>query len=119
MTKDNKNILQKIAAGKVEMSRFETMLDDINAEQAAFIEDQWLSAMPYTHLVNEAIANNIAERRAAIEWKFKSAAISVWCYLTEAKRMGLLSPSGQAVPQAPRPRDDEDPEDDPDYRGKL
>jgi len=119
MTKDNKNILQKIEAGKREMSKFETMLDDINAEQAAFIDDQWLSAMPYPQLVSEAIANNIAERRAAIEWKFKSAAISVWLYRTEAKRMGLLSPSGQAVPQAMRPRDDDDPEDDPEDEGEL
>ena len=86
----DKAVLYAIEAGKVEMSRFETMLDDINAEQAAFIEDQWLSAMPYLHLVYEAIATSIAERRADIECKFKHAAQAVWMYRTEAKRRGLL-----------------------------
>ena len=90
ITGDDKTVLSKIEAGKVEMSKFETMLDDINAEQAAFIEDQWLSAMPYSHLVNEAIATNIAERRADIEWKFKFAVQAVWRYRVEAKRRGLL-----------------------------
>ena len=90
MADDDKSILQKIAAAEADMGRYMVMLDDINAEQAAFIEDQWLSAMPYSHLVNEAVRDDIAERRAAIEWKFKRAAIAVWMYRTEANRRGLL-----------------------------
>ena len=90
MTADDKNLLQKIEAAKVEMSRFETMLDDINAENDAFLNARWLSALPYVDLVLEAIATNMAERRSAIEWKYKNAAVSVWCHRIEAQRRGLL-----------------------------
>jgi len=90
MTADDKNILSKIEAAKAEMSRLETMLDDMKAEQAAFLDAQWLSAMPYVDLVLEAIATNMAERRSAIEWKYKNAAVSVWCHRIEAQRRGLL-----------------------------
>ena len=93
MNTDDKNLLQKIEAAKVEMSRFETMLDDINAENDAFLNARWLSALPYVNLVNEAIATNIAERLSAIEWKYKNAVISVWCYRIEAQRRGLLPPT--------------------------
>jgi hypothetical protein len=90
MNTDDKNLLQKIEAAKAEMSRIETMLDDITAEQAAFVDARWISAMPYVDLVIEAIATNMAERRSAIEWKYKNAAVSVWCHRIEAQRRGLL-----------------------------
>ena len=88
---DNKSLLQKIKAGEADMGRYMVMLDDIKLEEAALAEgDSFVINAPYSHLVNEAVREDIAERRAAIEWKFKRAAISIWMYRTEANRRGLL-----------------------------
>lgn len=108
------SLLKEIKAGEADMSRYSVMLDAIHREESALAEgDSFVINAPYSHLVVDAIATSIAERRADIKCKFKHAAQAVWWHRTEAKRRGLLSPSGQAVPQSPRPRDDEDPEDDP------
>lgn len=91
MTADDKNILEKIKAGEADMGRYMVMLDDIKLEEAALAEgDSFVINAPYSHLVNEAVRDDIAERRAAVEWKFKRAAIAVWMYRTEANRRGLL-----------------------------
>lgn len=91
MTADDKNILEKIKAGEADMGRYMVMLDDIKLEEAALAEgDSFVINAPYSHLVNEAVRDDIAERRAAVEWKFKRAAIAVWMYRIEAKRRGLL-----------------------------
>ena len=90
-TGDDKSILDKIKAAEADMGRYMVMLDDIKLEEAALAEgDSFIINAPYSHLVNEAVADDIAERRAAIEWKFKRAAIAVWMYRTEANRRGLL-----------------------------
>jgi hypothetical protein len=91
MNTDDKNILEKIKAGEADMGRYMVMLDDIKLEEAALAEgDSFVINAPYSHLVNEAVRDDIAERRAAVEWKFKRAAIAVWMYRTEANRRGLL-----------------------------
>ena len=91
MTDNAKSILDKIKAGEADMGRYMNMLDDIKLEEAALAEgDSFIINAPYSHLVNQAVADDIAERRAAVEWKFKRAAIAVWMYRTEAKRRGLL-----------------------------
>ena len=91
MNTDDKNILEKIKAGEADMVRYMVMLDDIKLEEAALAEgDSFVINAPYSHLVNEAVRDDIAERRAAVEWKFKRAAIAVWMYRTEANRRGLL-----------------------------
>lgn len=91
MADDDKNILEKIKAAEADMGRYIVMLDGIHLEEAALAEgDSFVINAPYPHLVNEAVRDDIAERRAAIEWKFKRAAISVWMYRTEANRRGLL-----------------------------
>ena len=91
MNTDDKNILEKIKAGEADMGRYMVMLDDIKLEEAALAEgDSFVINAPYSHLVNEAVRDDIAERRTAVEWKFKRAAIAVWMYRTEANRRGLL-----------------------------
>ena len=91
ITDDDKSILQKIAAAEADMGRYMVMLDDIKLEEAALAEgDSFIINAGYSHLVHQAVADDIAERRAAIEWKFKRAAIAVWMYRTEANRRGLL-----------------------------
>ena len=91
MTDDHKSILDKIKAGEADMGRYMTMLDDIKLEETALAEgDSFVINAGYSHLVHQAVADDIAERRAAVEWKFKRAAISVWMYRTEANRRGLL-----------------------------
>ena len=91
MTDDHKSILDKIKAGEADMGRYMVMLDGIHLEETALAEgDSFVINAPYSHLVNEAVREDIAERRAAIEWKFKRAAISIWMYRTEANRRGLL-----------------------------
>ena len=91
MTADDKNILNKIEAGKAEMARLMVTLDDLHLEQTLLEEgDAWVQSTPYSHLVAEGIAINIAERQASFEWKYKQAAISVWMYRIEANRRGLL-----------------------------
>jgi len=91
MTPDDKALFDKIKAGEADMSRYMTMLDGIQREETALAEgDSFVINAPYSHLVHEAVKDDIAERRAAIEWKFKRAAISVWLYRTEANRRGLL-----------------------------
>lgn len=87
----DKNLLQKIEAGKAEMNRLMTWLDDLHLEESALAEgDPWVINAPYSQLVIDAVRANIAERRADIEWKFKQAAVSVWCLRNEAMRKGLL-----------------------------
>ena len=91
MTDDHKSILDKIKAGEADMGRYMTMLDDIKLEETALAEgDSFVINAGYSHLVHQAVADDIAERRAAVEWKFKRAAIAVWMYRTEANRRGLL-----------------------------
>jgi hypothetical protein len=83
--------LSKIEAGKMEMTRLLVTLDDIYSEQTLLeAGDAWVESTPYSRLVAEGIAINIAERQASFEWKYKQAAISVWMYRIEAKRRGLL-----------------------------
>ena len=91
MTADDKNILSKIEAAKAEMGRLLVTLDDLHNEQTLLEKgDAWVESTPYSQLVAEGIAVNIAERQATFEWKYKQAAISVWMYRIEAKRRGLL-----------------------------
>jgi hypothetical protein len=91
MTADDKNILSKIEAGKMEMTRLMVTLDDIYSEQTLLEEgDAWVQSTPYSQLVHAGIVANIAERQATFEWKYKQAAISVWMYRIEAKRRGLM-----------------------------
>lgn len=91
MTDDDKSILDKIKAGEADMGRYMVMLDGIHLEETALAEgDSFVINAGYSHLVHQAVADDIAERRAAVEWKFKRAAIAVWMYRTEANRRGLL-----------------------------
>ena len=88
---DSKSLMQKIAAGEVEIDRLTTWLDAIHLEETALAEgDPWVINAPYSQLVIDAVRENIAERRAAVEWKFKQAAVAVWCHRIEANRRGLL-----------------------------
>lgn len=88
---DDKALFEKIKAGEADMSRYVVMLDAIHLEETALAEgDSFVINAHYSHLVNAAVRDDIAERRAVIEWKFKRAAISVWMYRTEANRRGLL-----------------------------
>jgi hypothetical protein len=83
--------VRAIEKTEADMGRYMVMLDDIKLEEAALAEgDSFVINAPYSHLVNEAVRDDIAERRAAVEWKFKRAAIAVWMYRTEANRRGLL-----------------------------
>ena len=88
---DHQHLAQTQPVGEADMGRYMVMLDDIKLEEAALAEgDSVVINAPYSHLVNEAVRDDIAERRAAVEWKFKRAAIAVWMYRTEANRRGLL-----------------------------
>lgn len=91
ITQDNKSVLAKIESGNGEMLRYMHMLEDLHREETALAEgDPWVINAPYSQLVIDAVRENIAERRTAIEWKFKQAAVSVWCLRNEAMRKGLL-----------------------------
>ena len=91
ITQDNKSVLAKIESGSGEMLRYMHMLDDLHREETALAEgDPWVINAPYSQLVIDAVRANIAERRADIEWKFKQAAVAVWCLRNEAMRKGLL-----------------------------